>query len=179
MQKERTMSTGYMVRTALLAAVLCIVGPFALPIGAVPVSLTTLVLYFLVYLLDGKHALISYTVYFLLGLVGLPVFSGFSGGVGKLAGPTGGYLIGFFLMIPCAAGMLKHSGKSRMGQAMGLIFATLIAYVFGVTWFVVSMSCDIYYALTVGVLPFLIGDFLKIALAVWIGPALRKRIRVV
>ena len=96
MQKERTMSTGHMVRTALLAAVLCIIGPFALPIGAVPVSLTTLVLYFLVYLLDGKHALISYTVYFLLGLVGLPVFSGFAGGIGKVAGPTGGYLIGFF-----------------------------------------------------------------------------------
>ena len=179
MQKERTMSTSHMVRTALLAAILCIVGPFAIPIGAVPISLTTLVLYFLVYLLDGKHALISYTVYFLLGLVGLPVFSGFSGGVGKVAGPTGGYLIGFFLMIPCAAWMVKCFGKNRMGQAWGLLLATLIAYAFGVTWFVISMSCDVYYALSVGVVPFLIGDFLKIALAVWSGPALRKRIRVV
>lgn len=70
-----------------------------IPISPVPITLTNLVLFISLYILSWKEALISYILYLLLGICGLPVFSGFSGGIGKLAGPTGGYLAGFIFLI--------------------------------------------------------------------------------
>ena len=81
--------------TALMAAVTCILAPLSIPIGPVPISFTNLAIYLSLYLLGWKKGTISYLIYLLLGLVGLPVFSGFTGGPAKLAGPTGGYIIGF------------------------------------------------------------------------------------
>ncbi|MFR3344509.1 MAG: biotin transporter BioY [Anaerobutyricum sp.] len=83
---------------AIMAALMCILGPMSIPIGAVPISFTNLVIYLTVYLLGAKKGCISYLIYMLLGVVGLPVFSGYTGGIAKLAGPTGGYLVGFILL---------------------------------------------------------------------------------
>ena len=84
--------------TALMTAVTCILAPMSIPIGPVPISFTNLAIYLSLYLLGWKRGTISYLIYLLIGLVGLPVFSGFTGGPAKLAGPTGGYIIGFFVM---------------------------------------------------------------------------------
>ena len=78
-----------------MTAVICVLAPFSLPIGPVPISLTNLAIYFVLYMLGVKRGTISYLVYLLIGLVGVPVFSGFTSGPGKLFGPTGGYLIGY------------------------------------------------------------------------------------
>ena len=80
--------------TALMTAVTCILAPLSIPIGPVPISLTNLAIYISLYLLGWKRGTISYLIYLLIGLVGIPVFSGFTGGPAKLAGPTGGYIIG-------------------------------------------------------------------------------------
>lgn len=93
-QTFRKTSTYAMVVTALMAAVTCILAPLSVPIGPVPISLTNFAIYLSLYLLDWKKGTLSYLIYLLLGLVGLPVFSGFTGGLAKLAGPTGGYIIG-------------------------------------------------------------------------------------
>ncbi len=93
-----TTRTYTMTSTALMTAVTCILGPLAIPIGPVPVSLTPLAVFLSVYILGTKRGTIAYLLYLLIGAVGVPVFSGFTGGLGKLAGPTGGYLIGFILM---------------------------------------------------------------------------------
>lgn len=84
----------------LMAALTCIAGPLSLPLpfSPVPISLTNLAIYFSVYILGMKRGTISYLVYLLLGLVGLPVFSAFTSGPAKLFGPTGGYLIGFIFI---------------------------------------------------------------------------------
>ena len=84
----------------LMAAVTCIAGPLslALPFSPVPISLTNLAIYVSVYILGMRRGTISYLVYLLLGLVGLPVFSAFTSGPAKLFGPTGGYLTGFIFM---------------------------------------------------------------------------------
>ena len=101
-----------MVLMALFAALTCVLAPLVVPIGPVPISLTNLVIYFSLYVLGWQRATITYIVYLLLGLVGLPVFSGFEGGVGKVAGPTGGYLIGFiFMAIVC--GLLMQVKKDK------------------------------------------------------------------
>ena len=96
----KRLSTRKLVLIALMTAITCIFAPMAIPIpvSPVPISLTNLVIMISIYVLGFKDATISYIVYLLLGLVGLPVFSGFTGGLGKLAGPTGGYLIGFIFL---------------------------------------------------------------------------------
>ena len=91
MAKPKKNMTADMTVTALMTAITCILGPFSLPIpiSPVPISLTNLVIYFMAYILGAKKALWACALYLLLGAVGLPVFSGFSGGLGKLLGPTG------------------------------------------------------------------------------------------
>lgn len=83
-QTFRKTSTYAMVVTALMAAVTCILAPLSVPIGPVPISLTNFAIYLSLYLLDWKKGTLSYLIYLLLGLVGLPVFSGFTGGLAKL-----------------------------------------------------------------------------------------------
>ena len=87
-----------MAMTALMAAVTCVIAPMAIPIGPVPISFTNLAIYLSLYLLGWKRGTVSYLVYVLIGAVGVPVFSGFTGGLGKLAGATGGYIVGFIPM---------------------------------------------------------------------------------
>ena len=77
-----------MAMTALMAAVTCVIAPMAIPIGPVPISFTNLAIYLSLYLLGWKRGTVSYLVYVLIGAVGVPVFSGFTGGLGKLAGAT-------------------------------------------------------------------------------------------
>lgn len=86
-----------MVLIAMMAAVTCILGPLSLsiPVSPVPISLTNLAVYFTVYVLGMKLGTVSYLIYMLLGLVGLPVFSGFSEDTAKLFGPIGGYIYWF------------------------------------------------------------------------------------
>ena len=88
---------------ALMAAVMCILGPIslAIPISPVPISLGTLAIYLASYLLGMKRGTISCLIYLLIGIVGLPVFTGFTGGIGKVMGPTGGYMIGYIFLVLC------------------------------------------------------------------------------
>lgn len=83
MQKKNRYSAYRLTMTAVMTAVTCILAPFSISIGPIPISFTNLAIYFALYLLGWKSATVSYLVYVLIGLVGLPVFSGFSGGLGK------------------------------------------------------------------------------------------------
>ena len=124
----QTVNTRFLTSTALLTALLCILGPVSVPIGPVPVSLTNLVIYLMVYLLDTKRAAAAYLLYMLLGLAGLPVFSGFTGGVGKLLGPTGGYIIGFLPMTVLIALLVERHHENRLLCVLVLEAATWIPY---------------------------------------------------
>ena len=88
------MNTKHLALTGLMAAVICILGPISLPIpiSPVPVSLGFFAVYLTVYILGMKMGSASVLIYVLLGFVGLPVFTGFSGGIGKVLGPTGGFI---------------------------------------------------------------------------------------
>lgn len=165
-----------MAGMALMAALMCILGPMSIPIGAVPITLTNLVVYFAVYLLGGKKGTISYLLYLLLGIFGLPVFSGYSSGMVKLAGPTGGYLIGFVFMA-LIAGIIIEKVKYHIAfSVIGMVIATLVAYFFGTVWFVIQANCTVAYALGVCVVPFLIGDCIKIMIAAVLCPIIRKQL---
>lgn len=170
---KQKMSIRQMAIIALMTALMCILGPMSVPIGTIPISFTNLVIYIMAYLLGAKFGGISYCIYLLIGMVGLPVFSGFSGGLAKLAGPTGGYLIGFlFIAIISGAFIQKGCGKKAI-SILGMILGTLVAYIFGTIWFVIQAECNIMYALTVCVFPFLIADGIKIIVASKVGPLIQ------
>ena len=103
-KKETALGIRQMAMIGVMTAVTCIAAPFSIPIpvSPVPLSLTTFILYLSVYILGTRNAFISYVIYLLLGLVGLPVFSGFSGctvGNGVSVPPPPGFSgSGFFIV---------------------------------------------------------------------------------
>lgn len=162
---------------AVMAALMCILGPMYIQIGPVPVTLISMVIHFMVYLLGTKKSLVSFLVYFLLGMAGMPVFSGFSGGMGKIAGPTGGYLIGFFVMILIEAAVIEKAKRNIWITYAAMFTATAADYAFGTAWFVFVTKSSITYALEVCVLCFIPLDIAKIAAAVYIGRVIYVRLR--
>lgn len=167
-----------MAAAGLMTALLCILGPMtlAIPVSPVPISLQNLVIYLSVYILGCKLGSISYLIYLLLGLVGLPVLSGFTGGVGKLFGPTGGYLIGFiFMAVIC--GWFFEKFHSRTLDFAGMALGTIAAYLFGTVWLAWQAGMGFEAALAAGVLPFIPGDLVKIILICMIGPVIRSRLK--
>lgn len=167
------MKTYNMVRIAVFAAMLCAVAPFSVMLGPVPITFGTLIIYMAGGVLGKKPATVAVAVYILLGAFGLPVFSGFSGGFGKLFGVTGGYIIGY---IPLAyiSGYFSYDNKSR--NAFGMILGTIVLYIFGTAWFVIQTSTPVFSSLALCVLPFLPGDALKIAASAVLSPMIRRRI---
>lgn len=161
--------------SGLMAAVLCVLAPFAIPVGPVPISLTTLILYISLYVLGRKKTLISYGIYLLLGLLGLPVFSGFSGGIGKLLGPTGGYLMGFIFLILITGTIIDRRPKWPVALG-GMLLGAIACYAFGTSWLAHQTGMNFTAALFAGVIPFIPGDLFKIAMALFYGPKIRKRI---
>lgn len=174
---KATKTTTYQLTgMALMAALMCILGPMSIPIGTVPISFTNLVIYFAVYLLGTWQGTVSYLIYMLLGICGLPVFSGYSGGLQKLAGPTGGYLVGFIFMALITGFVLRSVKYTPVLSILGMIVATLVAYFLGTAWFVLQMKCSVGYALGICVFPFLLGDFIKILIAAIICPVIRQQL---
>ena len=165
----RNESVKTMTMCAIMAALMCILGPMSIPIGAVPISFTNLVIYLTVYLLGAKKGCISYLIYMLLGVVGLPVFSGYTGGIAKLAGPTGGYLVGFILLALISGIVLEKTNRNIVWSFVGMVAGTAIAYLFGTVWFVIQAQCTVGYALSVCVMPFIPFDLLKMVIAIALG----------
>jgi biotin transport system substrate-specific component len=174
--EKKTFDLRKMTVVALMAAVMCIVGPFSipLPVTLVPISFTNLIIFLSVYILGMKSGTLSTVIYLLLGLVGIPVFSGFTGGASKFAGPTGGYLIGFiFLALICGLFADRFHGN-RWLYLIGMVLGLAVCYAFGTAWLAVQTNMTFIAALATGVVPFLIGDALKIAVITAAAPQLRK-----
>lgn len=174
--KARKLNTATLTLIALMTALLCLLGPWALtlPFSPIPFSLCTLGIYFASILLDWKAGAITVLLYLLLGLVGLPVFTGFMGGPAKVFGPTGGYLIGyFFLALIC--GLFKHHSAGKpVILLLGMCLGTCICYLFGSIWMAFQLSLSFSEAVFIGVLPYIPLDVVKIFLAVSTGTLLRK-----
>lgn len=161
----------------VMTAATCVLAPLSLPIGPVPISLTNLVIYFSLYTLGTMKGTISYLVYLLLGLVGLPVFSGFTSGPGKLFGPTGGYLIGFIPMAIIAGLVIDRYINKCIVCLLGMIAGTAVCYLFGTAWLAYQANMGFQAALMAGVIPFIAGDLIKMVLAMLIGPQIRSQLK--
>lgn len=167
-----------LVLIAMMSAVICIAGPFSLslPFTPVPVSLTNLAIYFVLYVMGTKRTVMSYLIYLLLGGIGLPVFSNFSGGFQKLAGPTGGYLIGFILMAAISGFFIDRWYNKPLISFFGMWIGKIFSSAFGTLWLAYSAHLTFTAALISGVVPFLLGDFIKTVAVAIIGPIVRNRL---
>lgn len=173
---------------AVMAAVCCLLGPVSVPIGPVPISLGTLGIYLSVTLLGWRLGSLATLVYLLLGLVGLPVFTGFMGGAGRIFGPTGGYLMGYLPMALVSGAVIdaavrrfagrggKRAVLSAAVQVLGMALGTAVLYVFGTAWFCVQSGSTLRHAAAVCVTPFIPLDIIKIAAAATVCGPIRRRL---
>ena len=173
---EKKLTTYQMAVTALMAAVMCVLGPLTVPIGAVPISLANFVICLTAWLLGPKFGTLSVAVYLCIGLIGVPVFSGYGAGLAKLAGPTGGYLVGYLLLALIGGVCIEKSIGNPVVSGIGLVLGDAACYVLGTAWFVFQMQCELGYALSVCVYPFIALDLAKIVVSCVVGALLRKRL---
>ncbi len=169
--------TKSMVITALMAAVICVLGPLSLtiPISPVPISLVNLAIYFSCYILGMKLGTVSVILYLLIGFAGMPVFAGFTAGAGKLLGPTGGYLVGYVFIALICGFAFEHS-KGRATELLGMLLGTCACYLFGTAWLAYQAGLGFSAALAAGVIPFIPGDLVKIVIALVAAPMLVRRL---
>lgn len=174
-QRSKTHDIVYI---AVFAVIMAICSWISIP-AAVPFTLQTFGVFIAVGVLGGKRGSLSVLVFILLGAIGIPVFANFSGGIGVLAGPTGGYIIGFLFSALLMWAMEKLPGKKSVMQIVSMIAGLIVCYAFGTVWFVIvygRMNGPIGFtaALASCVVPFIIPDIIKIALAYVLSRKLRK-----
>lgn len=163
--------------TALFTCLIAVCSWISIP-TTVPFTLQTFAVFMAVLCLGGKKGTISILVYILLGICGVPVFAGFTGGVGIILGSTGGYIVGFLL-----TGILfwVAKGIAYKNIWMNIVFCViglLICYAFGTVWFMIvygntTGAIGLWTALMWCVIPYLAWDALKIGLAVILSRKLR------
>ena len=167
---NQKIKTKQMVLIALMTAVTCVLGP--LSISPVPISLTNFAIFLAIFVLGMKNGTISFIIYLLLGAVGVPVFSSFRGGLQVLAGPTGGYLIGFIFLALIMGFALDHFDRKLVPTIIGMIIGMVVCYAFGTVWLAKLLSLSFKEGLMMGVIPYLPGDAAKIIIAAIVGPKL-------
>ncbi|MEJ2588412.1 MAG: biotin transporter BioY [Deltaproteobacteria bacterium] len=166
-----------MVYASLFGAATAVGAYIMIPVPPVPITLQTMIFSISAALLGGRLGALSQIVYLAIGAIGLPVFAGGKGGLGVLLGPAGGYLIGFVAgayVIGKLIEVRKTSGLPWTIFAMGV--GALVIYLFGVIQLALVARLSPVKALMVGVVPFLIGDGLKIAAAALVVAKLKGKI---
>ena len=174
----KRISTRQLVYSALMAVLIAACAWITVPIGPVPFTLQTFGVFCAVGLLGGQYGTLSVLVYLALGVMGLPVFSGFTGGVGRLVGPTGGYIIGFVFAALVFWAVTHFFGNGTAATITGMILGNLVCYIFGTAWFmlVASSKPGLVSALSLCVIPYIIPDLIKIVCAFLFTKALRARL---
>ena len=173
----RRLNTAAKSRVAIDAALIALfVGLLAaaawirIPVGPVPVTLQTLVVALAATLLGWKRGTIAVGCYLVLGLVGMPVFSGFIA-TSAIVGASGGYLVGFLLNTLITGKIIEKYGHSTLVTSVAVVAGLAVCYTFGTVWFMIISGAtfdatSLAYVLSVCVVPFLIPDAIKMAVAV-------------
>lgn len=163
----------------LMSAVICVLGPLSvsIPVSPVPVSLGLLGIYLAVSILGMKLGALSVGIYLLLGFAGVPVFTGFTAGVGKLLSPTGGYITGYLFMALICGLFVDKWGSRTLVSLLGMALGTTVCYLFGSVWLAAQMSLTFPQALAIGVLPYIPFDLAKMIFASVLGLQIRRRLK--
>lgn len=161
-----------MVLCSLFAALTAICAWISVPLPAVSFTMQTFAVLLALGILGGRWGSMTILLYLLLGIVGLPVFAGFRGGAASLLEPTGGFLWGFL------AGALVYWLAERLGKLPAMVCALAVSYLCGSWWFSVYAGVDFLRAMAVCVLPWLIPDGVKLALAYTMAKRISRNVRV-
>lgn len=169
------------VYCGIFVALIAICSWISIPL-TIPFTLQTFAVCLATALLGTKRGTVTVVVYILLGLVGVPVFSGFKSGPAALMGPTGGYIIGFIFTAVIVGLLTNKFGKSIPVLAIAMVIGILVCYAFGTAWFINVYTkskgpIGVMAALSSCVFPYLIPDAVKIALAVILEKRLEKFVK--
>lgn len=165
-----------MIITALFAAIIGVLAQMTIPLPLVPITGQTLAIGLAATILGPRYGTISVLLYLFIGAVGVPVFAEFSGGISKLVGPTGGYLVGFVPAAFVIGWLLEKTSFTFLNAMIGNTIGMLITLIFGTVWLKLAMEMSWTAAFASGFAPFIIVGLIKAALASWIGIIVRKRL---
>lgn len=170
MAQTKKFKTLDLVHISLFAVLIAICAWITIP-AAIPFTLQTFGVFLTVGLLGWKRGTLAVIIYILLGIVGMPVFHGFSAGIGILIGPTGGYIVGFVFMSLLMGCIIEQFGTKTPIMFLAMICGLILLYAFGTAWFMVvythnNGTIGLATALAWCVIPFIIPDLVKMAVAV-------------
>lgn len=170
---KKQFPTLMLVLCALFAALMAIGAWISIPMSSgISVTLQLMAIMTCAALMRPMYAALSVTAYALIGLVGLPVFSNFSGGPGVLLGVTGGYIIGFIPAAFLTSLIIHRWGREVWKQALAMVLGVLVCYAFGSLWFMISLKRSLGQTLALCVIPYIPFDLIKIAVAVLLSKSL-------
>lgn len=177
---ENTISkrTYNMTFISLFTVIITICSWISIP-TAVPFTMQTFAIFLALSILGGKKGTISVLIYCALGLIGLPVFANFTGGVSAFVSKTGGYIVGFILSGLVYWAIVKIMGEKLWIKALAMVLGLIACYTLGTIWFMVMYinttgNIGIYTVLSFCVIPFIIPDILKIVLALLVSERVKK-----
>lgn len=181
MKQKQTLTTADMSYIAMMTVVIAVCSWIYVP-SAVPFTMQTFGVFCALGLLGGRRGFLAVLLYVLMGAAGLPVFSGFTGGLGQLLGPTGGYILGFLLMALAYRLTDRRPERSLKSMAAAMLLGLALCYAFGTAWFTFVYSrasgpIGPLTALAWCVFPFLLPDAIKLSLALLLIKTLGKYIK--
>lgn len=171
-----------MCNIALFAAVICVFSPFTVPIGVVPITLSLFVIFLSATVLDFPDSAAAVAVYIMLGIFGLPVFSGGRGGFSVIIGPTGGFIIAYIGAVIVIGLLVRlYSEKILKSRWIGYVsvftfclLGLVICYILGTVWYCLYSKIGFGVALRICILPFLPFDIIKCVFAAYLGLKIRS-----
>lgn len=175
--KKKNFRTIDLVYIALGTVLITICSWISIP-SAVPFTMQTYAVFFLLSVLDGRCGTIAIIVYVLLGAFGVPVFSQFNSGIGVLIGNKGGYIVGFIFMGLIYRLIIHFFGKKLWAEIFAMIIGLAVCYTFGTAWFMIvyartNGAVSLGVALGWCVIPFVIPDIIKLGLALTLSRRLK------
>ncbi len=166
------MKTKNLILCALFASIIAITAPLSIPVVTVPVTLGLFSIALTAFFSGSKRAVISTVIYIAVGLLGLPVFSGFQGGVSALVSPTGGFILSYVFV----AAILGQRAKTKRKVILICALALFVCYACGTLWYMLVTKSNIITALMLCVAPFIVFDVIKLYIAYIVADSIKKRV---
>lgn len=161
---------------ALFAALISVFSQVQIPLPQIPINLALAAVYLAGVILGPAYGSLSVIVFVLLGIVGVPVFAGFRGGLDVITGATGGYIVGYITCAFLTGLIVKYTSDKIYVVAIAMFLGMVSCYVLGTIWFMTMSGTSLKAALTVCVLPFLPGDAVKIVLSSVVANRIRHSV---
>lgn len=167
------MKTNKILYICLLSSLLSILAPIMIPISNIGITLAIFMIS-LICLVLKKYSVICIVIYITLGLIGLPVFQGYSFGLQSILGPTGGFIIGYIFYSLIVGILLEKFNKNFIYILVVNLIGLVVCYIFGMAWFMYTTNVSFLYALTVIIIPYVLLDLIKIILSYLVYIQLKK-----